>query len=224
MGLHVLLPLLICSVVSARVYKRCELARELLEVHEIPKAQLATWVCIANYESHYNTSAHNSRSGDHGLFQISELYWCSPPGEGLACGVSCAELKDDDIEDDVVCARRIFRQHQRLTGDGFNAWAVYKRHCNDKEHVRSFLRGCSETNGPKAGAKNANNLDPDEATQGDVSIKLLILSEKPRAVSRQKKAKSFRKSTSLDEMEADRIPISTVSKHTNFKPTIHLLS
>ncbi|KAK5640423.1 hypothetical protein RI129_011234 [Pyrocoelia pectoralis] len=249
--------LLLCSVfsiVNSKVYKRCELARELQEVYEIPQTQLATWLCISNYESHYNTSAHNSGTGDHGLFQISELYWCSPPGVGLACGVSCADLKDDDIEDDVICARRIFRQHQRLTGDGFNAWAVYKLHCSNKEHRDTFLKGCFDTKNANSTApqkedsskekekphdqlKNMNDLNSNEAEvpkhsvqvkcsgrKSKAPISLLILREKPQTVSRQKKAKSFKKSATLDDMEAEKIPITTVSKHTIFKPTIHLLT
>jgi hypothetical protein len=90
-------------------------------------------------------------SGDHGLFQISDLFWCSPPGKGWACGVSCADLEDDDIKDDVVCARRIYRQHQRISGNGFTAWAVYGPHCAGKEVVDKFVEGCyGEGNKTKA--------------------------------------------------------------------------
>lgn len=92
------------------------------------------------HESNFNTTALNPVSGDHGLFQISELYWCSPGGH--ACGVSCASLEDDDIEDDVICARRIYRQHQRISGDGYNAWAVYPYYC--KGDVSSYVKGCFE--------------------------------------------------------------------------------
>lgn len=129
-----------------KVYERCELATELKEVHGIPEDQVATWVCIAQHESQFNTSAvghlNGDGSGDHGLFQISDLYWCSPPGNGWACGVSCADLEDDDIKDDVVCAKRIYRQHQRLSGDGFTAWAVYGAHCSNKDSVVKYLEGC----------------------------------------------------------------------------------
>lgn len=127
--------------VKSKVYDRCELAIELRDIYEFPANQLATWICIANYESHFNTSAHNPGSGDHGLFQISELFWCSP-GMDLACAVSCSDLKDDDIEDDVVCAKRIFRQHQRISGNGFTAWVVYNLYCNNKDHADKFLNGC----------------------------------------------------------------------------------
>lgn len=129
-----------------KVYERCELARELKEVHSIPEDQIATWVCIAKHESEFNTSAvghlNADGSGDHGLFQISDLFWCSPPGKGWVCGVSCADLEDDDIKDDVVCAKRIYRQHQRISGNGFTAWAVYEAYCASREAVDKFVDGC----------------------------------------------------------------------------------
>ena len=109
---------------------------------------------MVRWESEFNTSAIGSLNADgsldHGLFQISDLYWCSGPrlDEG-ACGVSCdriknfkngvtvkdrtiqfviviycTELRDDDIKDDVKCVKRIFRQTQHLSGNGFNAWWV----------------------------------------------------------------------------------------------------
>jgi hypothetical protein len=130
-----------------KVYERCELVRELKKVHSIPEEQIATWVCIAKHESQLNTSAvghvNGDGSGDHGLFQISDIYWCSPPGKGWVCGVSCAALEDDDIKDDVECAKRIHRHHQRMTGDGFTAWAVYQPYCYGKEAVAKYVDGCT---------------------------------------------------------------------------------
>lgn len=104
-------------------------------------SQVATWVCIARHESEYNTAAVNHGSGDHGLFQISNLFWCSPPGDGYACGLSCSDLEDDDIEDDVICAKRIHREHTRLSGDGFNAWVVYGSHCKGQD-LNKYIDGC----------------------------------------------------------------------------------
>nr|CAD7431002.1 unnamed protein product [Timema monikensis] len=133
--------LLLLLGVQGRIYDHCELARELRDRHEVPINQIPTWVCIARHESGYNTSAVNHYSGDHGLFQISQLFWCSPPGQGWACGVTCAELEDDDIEDDVVCARRIFRQHQRMSGNGFTAWSVYRSRCTGV-NLGEYIEGC----------------------------------------------------------------------------------
>lgn len=61
-------------VASGKVYRRCDLVKELRNF-DVPEEEIATWVCIARYESNYNTSAMNPGSGDHGLFQISQLYW-----------------------------------------------------------------------------------------------------------------------------------------------------
>ncbi|KAK4872966.1 hypothetical protein RN001_014995 [Aquatica leii] len=229
--LFILLPIFL---VHAKVYERCELARELLEVHEISKQQLPTWLCILNYESHYNTSAHNKGSGDHGLFQISELFWCSPPG--MACGTSCDDLKNDDIEDDVICARRIYRQHQRLTGDGFNAWVVYQQHCKNKDHVASFLKGCdltklkteapSNTSSVSATTEKTTTPQPDHEeankrkakTQSPITLRII-----PQSRLRRKKAKTMEK-LPKQMNEENKIPISVTSEQRNFKPMIHLLA
>ncbi|GAB0090239.1 uncharacterized protein DMENIID0001_049410 [Sergentomyia squamirostris] len=128
----------------AKIYDRCELAQELVYKHHVPMEEVAMWVCIAKHESNFNTSAvghlNADGSGDHGLFQISDIYWCSPPGKGWVCGLSCAQLEDDDISDDVKCMRKIYAEHQRLSGDGFNAWAVYKPHCHGR--AQKHIEGC----------------------------------------------------------------------------------
>lgn len=112
-------------------------------------------ICLVRWESEFNTSAIGSLNADgsldHGLFQISDRYWCDhEQGMEGACGLSCngktsflifhihfiirllllfthlfsvfLDLRNDDIKDDVICAKRIFRQHQHLYGNGFNAW------------------------------------------------------------------------------------------------------
>lgn len=127
-----------------KIYERCELARELYYVHDVPIEQVSTWVCIARYESNYNTSAVGHASGpdsaDHGIFQISDLYWCSPPGKGQGCGLTCAKLENANITDDIQCAKRIYDEHQRLSGNGFNAWAVYQPYCKGRD--QHFVSDC----------------------------------------------------------------------------------
>lgn len=133
--------LLLAAAGSAKVFERCQLARELLRLQVDPK-DVPTWVCIAQRESNLNTSAlgnlNADGSGDHGLFQISDKYWCSP--QGWACNIPCSLLEDDDITDDWKCARRIFKQHRAVTGNGFNAWAVYRSHCSGD--TESYVEGC----------------------------------------------------------------------------------
>lgn len=123
-------------LVSARIYERCELVHELMELG-INQGDISTWVCIAFHESRFNTAANNFHSGDHGIFQISELYWC---GKGKACHLPCSDLKDDDITDDMECALRIHEEHTRLQGDGFLAWVVYPHHC--KQNTKKYIADC----------------------------------------------------------------------------------
>ena len=34
------------------------------------------------------------------------------------------DLIDDDISDDIRCVKKIFKEHERLSGNGLNAWYV----------------------------------------------------------------------------------------------------
>lgn len=129
---------------KGKVYGQCELAQELRFKHKIPMEQVATWVCIAKHESNFNTSAvgrlNADGSEDHGLFQISDLFWCSPPGHGTGCGVACSKFEDNDISDDVECMLKIHDEHTFLSGDGFNAWSVYRPHCQGRSI--GYIDGC----------------------------------------------------------------------------------
>ncbi|XP_022832666.1 mucin-2-like [Spodoptera litura] len=124
------------SVVGARIYERCELARELESLGVHPD-DISTWVCIAYHESRFDTAANNPHSGDHGIFQISQLYWCGP---GKACGLPCSALRDEDISDDLECALIVHEEHTRLQGNGFLAWVVYPQHC--KHNTKKYLVDC----------------------------------------------------------------------------------
>ncbi len=35
------------------------------------------------------------------------------------------DFLDDDIDDDVKCVKKIYKEHERLSGNGFNAWSVH---------------------------------------------------------------------------------------------------
>uniref|UniRef100_A0A2A4J4Q5 Lysozyme n=1 Tax=Heliothis virescens TaxID=7102 RepID=A0A2A4J4Q5_HELVI len=127
------------AVAGARVYERCELARELRALGVHPD-HISTWVCIAYHESRFDTAANNPHSGDHGIFQISELYWCGP---GKACGLPCSALRDEDISNDLECALLVHEEHTRLQGNGFLAWVVYPQHC--KHNTKKYLVDCDTT-------------------------------------------------------------------------------
>lgn len=115
--------------VRGRIIERCQLARELRQFG-LPCDQIATWVCIAQRESSLDTAAigrlNTDGSADHGLFQINDRYWCSPPGTGKGCGITCDRLRTDDIGESVKCLKTVYEETQRLKGNGFEAWMTYK--------------------------------------------------------------------------------------------------
>ncbi|XP_075990614.1 uncharacterized protein LOC142986178 [Anticarsia gemmatalis] len=125
------------ALASARIYDRCQLARDL-KAFGVNHDHISTWVCIAYHESRFDTNARNHYSGDHGIFQISELYWCGP---GKACGLSCDALRDDDISNDMRCALQVHEEHTRIQGNGFLAWVVYPQHC--KHNTKKYLADCN---------------------------------------------------------------------------------
>jgi lysozyme len=54
-------------------------------------------ICLVRWESNFNTSAIGSLNSDgsldHGLFQISDLYWCDHAnGMDSACGLTCESI------------------------------------------------------------------------------------------------------------------------------------
>lgn len=114
---------------------RCGLAAQLKQLG-VPQSDIATWVCIANYESGYNTAAVGQHNGNtyYGIFQIVGQFWCSPGGN--ACHVDCANLHNSNIGDDVTCARQI------KAGSGFGAWSTYGDFCSGGR-AATFVQGCA---------------------------------------------------------------------------------
>ncbi|XP_048450684.1 lysozyme C-3-like, partial [Rhincodon typus] len=113
------------TVSSARVLSRCEFARIVKNsiLAEFPKYSVADWVCMAHYESQYNTLAKYDergnngeiQSGDYGIFQISSKWWCSDvmfPNGPNGCNMNCNFFlhNDANIEPDINCAAIIVNQ------------------------------------------------------------------------------------------------------------------
>lgn len=122
---------IICVPILARILNRCELVHEMLKLG-VPPDELATWACIAKYESKFNTSAigrlNGNWSNDWGIFQISDRYWCvsSPTRRSdNRCNVQCQRLLGNRLDESVRCAQLVKRRQ------GWMAWAVY-RGCSRK--------------------------------------------------------------------------------------------
>lgn len=116
---------------AGKIFERCELARELRDKHNIPVGQVGDWVCEAQYKSKFNTSARD-RDGGHGIFSFQSS-WCGPNGY---CQISCEDLLDDDITDDVDCMREYIVQYGY-----FNVQKRWKDH-NCAERSSGFIEGC----------------------------------------------------------------------------------
>ncbi|XP_038612556.1 lysozyme C [Tachyglossus aculeatus] len=128
-----------------KVFERCELARTLKRfgMDGYRGVSLANWVCLANWESSFNTNARNYNPGDqstdYGIFQINSRYWCNDgrtPRAVNACGISCNELLKDDITQAVRCAKRVVQDPQ-----GIRAWVAWRNRCQGRD-VSVWTRGC----------------------------------------------------------------------------------
>lgn len=93
-------------------------------------------------------------SREHGLFKISDNYWCSPPGKGKGCNMSCDKLHDYDIADDIRCAQRIY------SAEGFNAWESYQVRCRFR--TEKYTKECFPA--------EAGVTDPSESTTQQQAI------------------------------------------------------
>lgn len=141
----VVMCLLVCisHPAQTRRLQPCELAGQLY-ILDIPKVELPLWLCIAEFESRFNTDVIGNRnqdgSLDYGIFQISDKFWCKPKNVSTImyhyyneCDVDCVDLIKDDITQAVKCAKRI-KQKQ-----GWNAWSVYEEFCNGTNTPSSSL-------------------------------------------------------------------------------------
>ena len=84
-------------------------------------------LCLLEKESEYKSQAigHHNGAQHLGIFQISDRWWCKWDREyNIGCGVKCHNFLDEDLKDDMECAKKIFKEHSRLHGNGFNAWYV----------------------------------------------------------------------------------------------------
>ncbi|XP_053965636.1 lysozyme P-like [Anastrepha ludens] len=115
--------------INARIFDRCSLARELSRLR-VPRGNIAAWVCIAQYESTFNSAAigppNSDGSRDWGIFQINDRFWCDPQDgrrSSNACRTPCRALTTDNISVSVRCARQV------QSAQGFGAWTVWNNQC-----------------------------------------------------------------------------------------------
>ncbi|XP_066468809.1 lysozyme C-1-like [Tiliqua scincoides] len=129
--------------IQARIFGRCELARMLNDngLDGYQGYSLANWVCLAFFTSGFDTKAvenNNDGSKSFGIFQINSDWWCQDtgyPSENL-CYVSCNDLLNSEIKDDIHCVKRIVEDPQ-----GLEAWDEWTTHCKNQS-LNQWVNGC----------------------------------------------------------------------------------
>ena len=99
------------ELIYAKTFDQCELAVELFEKHKVPRDEIYKHLCIVS-------TLHTEKNvGDHlGIYGIGSKWWCGEDEPSGGCNVTCSDLLDDDIADDVACANLI------LSKQGVEAW------------------------------------------------------------------------------------------------------
>ncbi|XP_016851264.1 sperm acrosome membrane-associated protein 3 [Anolis carolinensis] len=143
--LPLLLQFLLCfaSRTGAKVFERCELAKMLKNygLDGYRGYSLANWVCMAFYESGFDTKMvrpQDNGSTSNGIFQINSYLWCEDYKHYTPniCQMHCSDLLTSYIRDDVACAMRIVQGPK-----GLGAWKMWKKNC-EGEDVDIWLKGC----------------------------------------------------------------------------------
>ncbi|KAL4716754.1 hypothetical protein ACJJTC_001910 [Scirpophaga incertulas] len=111
----------------AKTFTRCQLSKELTR-YNFPRLLIPHWVCLIEHGSSRTTDkvTEHGNSTSYGLFQINSNEWCKKGRKGGNCNMKCEDLLNEDLADDVRCAKRI---NDRV---GFNAWPVYITYCKDR--------------------------------------------------------------------------------------------
>ncbi|XP_005641352.1 sperm acrosome-associated protein 5 isoform X3 [Canis lupus baileyi] len=126
----VTLATLTVAPVDAKIYERCELAMKLEKagLNGFKGYSIEDWLCMAHYESGFDTSFvdHNpDGSSEYGIFQLNSAWWCNngvTPTQNL-CHMECRDLLNRHILDDILCARQV-----ASSKNGMTACPIRSRH------------------------------------------------------------------------------------------------
>lgn len=117
------------SPVEGKILTQCEAVKEL-EKAKISKTFISNWVCLMQNESKMNTTLVTgpkaASSFSYGILQINSAKWCTRGRTGGICNKRCENFLNDDIQDDIACAKKIFDQ------EGFKTWSGWVKKCKDK--------------------------------------------------------------------------------------------
>ncbi|KAJ6655315.1 hypothetical protein lerEdw1_005507 [Lerista edwardsae] len=107
---------LLIATKEAKVFEKCELFSYLkaFDLDGFHGFRLGHWICLALYASEFDTEHYefDGVSPNYGIFQLSGLTWCSN-GRHYSenrCKIDCDKFLDDDITDDIMCAKTVIMQ------------------------------------------------------------------------------------------------------------------
>ncbi|KAK9407483.1 hypothetical protein NXF25_006257 [Crotalus adamanteus] len=128
---------------NAIIFDRCNLSAILKDngLEGFSGTTIAEWICLVFHSSGFDTSALNvgPRATNHGIFLLSAKWWCDDfktPHARNYCNLSCEALRDDNITDDIQCAKRVVQKSM-----GFAAWTSWSIHCKGQD-LRKYIAGC----------------------------------------------------------------------------------
>ncbi|EHB00559.1 Alpha-lactalbumin [Heterocephalus glaber] len=128
-------PLLLVSILfsalQAKQFTKCSLSQELNDLAGYRNITLPEWICIIFHISGYDTQTiiRNNGNTEYGLFQINDKDFCDSSQNLQSrniCDISCDKFLDDDLTDDIMCAKKI------LDIKGIDHWLAHKPLCSDK--------------------------------------------------------------------------------------------
>ncbi|KAM8804038.1 alpha-lactalbumin [Rhynchonycteris naso] len=117
--------------IQAKQFTKCELSQVLKGMDGYGGITLPEWICTIFHSSGYDTQTivNNNGRTEYGLFQINNKLWCKD-NEILQsrniCDISCDKFLDDDLTDDMMCAKKI------LDNEGIDYWLAHKPLCSEK--------------------------------------------------------------------------------------------
>ncbi|KAH8410964.1 hypothetical protein KR222_003707 [Zaprionus bogoriensis] len=124
---------------QAKKYMRCELTRVMVQNYRFDKTLMSNWICLVEHESALDsnkvTSMENN-SKNYGLFQINSRDYCAEGRKGGLCNMKCEDLSNDDLSDDMACAKKI---QQR---EGFKYWKGWSRYCRNTQNLPNLDVTC----------------------------------------------------------------------------------
>ncbi|KAJ8687067.1 hypothetical protein QAD02_022861 [Eretmocerus hayati] len=125
---------------SARTFSQCEAMKELKISPVVDNTFISSYLCIMKGESNFDTKklvgpGHKS-SYSHGIFQISSDKWCNRYRPGGICNKKCDDFLDDNIQDDIACAKII------VDKEGFKHWKSWESKCARGKNLPN-LSSCS---------------------------------------------------------------------------------